>query len=189
MLFVAEDGGEPTADVSKALRAESGVALPRYTGAWINSVRYGNFDLNFQFRGVAGNKILNNLRSNLSIPGSILETNMLTDVQDLPANFSTNQLSTFWLESGAFVRLDNWQIGYNVPVAAGRIVQNARIYVGGNNLFIITKYRGIDPELEVRGDLAEEGGRQVQRPNNIGIDASSVYPKTRSFQLGVNLTF
>jgi iron complex outermembrane receptor protein len=187
MLFEAADGGEPTTDNSKAKLVESGVALPRYTGALINSVRYGNFDLNFQLRGVAGNKILNNLRSNLSIPGSILETNMLKDVKDLPANFSTNQLSSFWLESGAFVRLDNWQIGYNLPVAGGRIVQNARVYVGGNNLFVITKYKGIDPELEVRGDLAD-GGRS-QSPNNIGIDASSVYPKTRSFQLGVNLTF
>jgi iron complex outermembrane receptor protein len=187
MLFVAKDGAEPTTDNSKAELVESGVALPRYTGAWINTVRYGNFDLNFQFRGVFGNKILNNLRSNLSIPGSILETNMLRDVADLPANFSTNQLSSFWLESGAFVRLDNWQIGYNLPVAAGRIVQNARVYVGGNNLFVITKYKGIDPELEVRGDL-RDGGRS-QEPNNIGIDASSVYPKTRSFQLGLNVTF
>ncbi len=187
MLFESADGGEPTTDNSKALRYNAGVALPRLTGAWINSVRYGNFDLNFQFRGVAGNKILNNLRSNLSIPGSILETNMLKDVQDLPANFSTNQLSDFWLESGAFLRLDNWQLGYNLPLAEGRIVQAARVYLGGNNLFVITKYKGIDPELEVRGDLADNGTNQ--RPNNIGIDAASVYPKTRSFQLGVNLTF
>ncbi|MDO1444791.1 SusC/RagA family TonB-linked outer membrane protein [Rhodocytophaga aerolata] len=187
MLFVAADGGEPTTDNSKAKLVESGVALPRYTGALINTLRYGNFDLNFQLRGVAGNKILNNLRSNLSIPGSILETNMLKDVQDLPANFSTNQLSDFWLESGAFVRLDNWQLGYNLPMAEGRIVQAARIYLGGNNLFVITKYKGIDPELEVRGDLADNG--RSQTPNNIGIDAASVYPKTRSFQLGVNLTF
>jgi iron complex outermembrane receptor protein len=128
-----------------------------------------------------GNKIINNLRSNLALPGSILETNMLKEVADLPANYSTPRLSDFWLESGSFVRLDNWQIGYNIPAAG--VLQNARIYVGGNNLFIITKYKGIDPELQVKGDLAG------QAPNSIGMDYSNVYPKTRTVQLGVNLTF
>jgi TonB-dependent starch-binding outer membrane protein SusC len=187
MLFEAEDGGEPTKDNSKAKRVESGVALPRVTGSFINSFRYGNFDLSFQLRGVFGNKILNNLRSNLSIPGSILETNMLKDVANLPANYSVNQISSYWLESGAFVRLDNWQIGYNIPVGENKIVQNARVYVGGNNLFVITKYKGTDPELEVRGDLGNNG--TSQQPNNVGIDSGGIYPKTRSFQLGLNVTF
>jgi iron complex outermembrane receptor protein len=61
------------------------------------------------------------------------------------------------------------------------------VYLGGNNLFIFTPYKGIDPELEVKGDLQEEG--RSQRPNNIGVDDGNIYPKTRSFQLGLNLTF
>jgi len=107
-------------------------------------------------------------------------------VSNYPANYGTNQLSTLWLESGAFVRMDNFQIGYNIPTG-GTLIQNARVYVAGNNLFIITDYKGIDPELEVKGDL-QDGGRS-QTPNTLGMDYNNIYPKTRTFQLGVNLTF
>jgi len=187
VLLEGEDG-TPTPDYTKAKLYEAGVAQPRLSASFINSFQYGNFDLNFQLRGVFGNKILNNLRSNLTIPGSILESNMLTDVSNYPANYSTNMLSDLWLENGSFVRLDNWQIGYNVPAIGA--LKNARVYLGGNNLFIITKYKGIDPELEVRGDLRTNGdANNRQRPNSLGLDNSGIYPKTRSFQLGVNLTF
>jgi len=178
-------------EVAARLRAgdpiSQGNPQPWLTGALINTFQYGNFDLNFQLRGVFGNKILNNVRSNLMIPGSILETNMLRSVNELPTNYGINVLSTYWLESGTFARLDNWQIGYNVPVKGSKYITNARIYLGGNNLFVLTGYKGIDPELQVRGDLTE-GGRG-RTPNSIGMDFGSVYPKTRAFQLGANLTF
>lgn len=182
-------------DTDVAARLQAGDPIPQgnpqpwLTASFINSFRYKNFDLNFQLRGVFGNKILNNLRSNLMIPGSILETNMLRDISSLPANYGTNVLSTYWLESGAFARLDNFQIGYNVPVKGNKYISNARVYVSGNNLFVLTGYKGVDPELEVRGDLRSEGGRLQRGVNNIGLDAGGIYPKTRAFQLGVNLTF
>ncbi|GEO05284.1 SusC/RagA family TonB-linked outer membrane protein [Adhaeribacter aerolatus] len=180
--------GTTTTDYTKAKLYEAGVAQPRLSASFINSFQYGNFDLNFQLRGVFGNKILNNLRSNFTIPGSILEGNQLTDIANYQTNYSTNQLSDLWLEDGSFVRLDNWQIGYNVPPMG--VFKNARVYLGGNNLFIITKYKGIDPELEVRGDLRTSGdAANRQRPNTLGLDNTGIYPKTRSFQLGVNLTF
>jgi iron complex outermembrane receptor protein len=185
VLLVGKDGGTTT-NYGQAELYNAGIAIPPVTAAFINSFRYRNLDLNFQLRGQFGNKILNNIRSNQTIPGSILENNALRDVRNFPANYSTNQISDLWLESGNFVRLDNWQIGYNVPVE-GSVFQNARVYLGGNNLFILTKYKGVDPELEVKGDLQEEG--RSQRPNNIGLDDGNIYPKTRSFQLGVNLTF
>jgi iron complex outermembrane receptor protein len=178
---------DPVTEYGKAKLKYSGTAQPRFTAAFINTFQYGNFDLNFQLRGVFGNKILNNTRSNVTIPGSILESNQITDVTDFPANYSTNVLSDLFLESGAFVRLDNWQIGYNLPILENRIFKNARIYAGGNNLFILTKYKGVDPELEVRGDL-RNGGRS-QQLNSVGLDTRGIYPKTRSYQLGVNVTF
>ena len=211
-------GDTPVTDYSSS-DAAAGVAAggtpinqgnpqPFFNLALNNSFRYGNFDLSLQLRGVFGNKILNNTRSNYMIPGSILETNMLKDVTTLPAAYGVNVLSTNWLESGSFVRLNNWQIGYNVPVKSKKYVSGARIYAGGNNLFVITKYKGIDPELQVRGDLSSStnngqvaapatggvttGYQNVgQAPNPIGLDdaGAGFYPKTRSFQLGINLTF
>ncbi|MEO8471077.1 MAG: TonB-dependent receptor [Chryseolinea sp.] len=189
VTLVAEDGGPATTDYSKAHLFNKGGAQPVMTLAWINSFRYGNFDLSFQLRSIMGNKIMNNLRSNLLLPGSILETNMLKDVANYPANYGTNQLSSLWLENAGFLRMDNWQLGYNIPTA-GTIITNARIYLAGNNLFVLTKYKGIDPELEVKGDLQTNGdGSTSQTPNTLGMDFNNIYPKTRTFQLGVNLTF
>ena len=181
ILMEAKDGGAPTNDASLTKLYDAGIGIPKYTVSLVNSFTYKHFDLSFQLRGMFGNKIINNLRSNFALPGSILENNMLTEVADYPINYSTPRLSDLWLESGSFVRLDNWQIGYNIPVKG--VLQNARVYIGGNNLFVITDYKGVDPELEVKGDLAG------QAPNSIGMDYSNVYPKTRTFQLGLNLTF
>ncbi|MDQ6480532.1 TonB-dependent receptor domain-containing protein [Dyadobacter sp. LHD-138] len=182
ITFESEDGGL-TADYSKAKKFESGLGIPKATVSWTNNLAYKNFDLSFQLRGVFGNKILNNLRSNLTLSGSVVENNMIRDINDFPANYSTPALSDYWLESGAFVRLDNWQVGYNIP---GRgILRNARVYVGGNNLFVLTKYTGIDPELAVNGNIAVN----QQQPASIGVDSGYIYPKTRSFQLGINLSF
>ncbi|GAB3891148.1 SusC/RagA family TonB-linked outer membrane protein [Spirosoma agri] len=193
-LLKAGSGDTPVTDVSKADAAaaiaagsplKQGNPQPFLTGAFINTFRYKGFDVYFQVRGTFGNSILNNVRSNLLLPGSILETNMLKEVTTLPKGYGVNVLSTNWLESGTFVRFDNWQIGYNVPLPASKYITNARIYLGGNNLFVITKYKGIDPELQVKADLPQGS----QTPNSIGLDNSGIYPKTRQFQLGLNLTF
>lgn len=194
-------GDTPVTDVSKADAAaavaagsplKQGNPQPFLNASFINTFRYKGFDVYFQLRGTFGNTILNAIRSNLLIPGSILETNMLKGVTDYPKNYGVNVLSTNWLESGSFVRFDNWQVGYNIPLPASKYITNARIYAGGNNLFIITKYKGIDPELQVKADLQNNGTIQ-QAPNAVGLDGGGygnvVYPKTRTFQLGLNLTF
>lgn len=179
------------ADAAAAIAAgnplKQGNPQPFLTGAFSNTFRYKHFDLSFQIRGSFGNKILNNLRSNLMLPGSILETNMLKDVTTLPNNYGVNVLSTYWLESGSYARFDNWQIGYNIPLPASKYITNARLYLGGNNLFVITKYKGIDPELQTKGDLPSGS----QAPNSLGVETynTGIYPKTRTFQLGLNLTF
>lgn len=194
-LLKAGTGDTPVTDVSKADAAaaiaagaplKQGNPQPFLNASFINTIRYKGFDVYFQLRGTFGNSILNNVRSNLMIPGSILETNMLKEVTTLPKNYGVNVLSTNWLESGSFVRFDNWQVGYNIPLPASKYISNARVYVGGNNLFIITKYKGIDPELQVKADLPNAA---AQAPNAIGLDYQGIYPKTRTFQLGLNLTF
>lgn len=189
ILLEAEDGGTTT-DFATAKKFVQGVGIPRHTAALVNTFNYGRFDLTFQLRGVFGNKIINNMRSILSLSNYILENNMLKSLHEVPDNVSTQNLSSQWLESGSFVRLDNWQIGYNFPVKGA--IQQARVYVGGNNLFIITKYKGVDPELDVAGSISNSDFYNFapagQAPSSIGVDAG-VYPKTRTFQLGVNFTF
>lgn len=183
-ILLEAPGGGTTTDFASAKKSVHGIGIPRYTASLINTFTFNKFDLSFQLRGVFGNKILNNMRSTLSLPNSILENNMLKSLNDVPDIVSTQNLSSQWLENGSFVRLDNWQIGYNF--STGRLLQQARVYIGGNNLFIITKYKGVDPELDVNGSITDPNAPQT--PSSIGVDAG-VYPKTRTFQLGVNLTF
>lgn len=175
--------GGKTTNYADARKFESGNGIPRTTVGWSNRFTYSRFDLSFLVRGVFGHKILNNLRSNLTLSGSILENNMIRDISRFPANYSIPALSDYWLENGSFVRLDNWQIGYTIP--AKGVLRQARIYIGGNNLFTLTKYTGIDPELAVDGSIQTN----QQRPTNIGVDSGYIYPKTRSFQLGLSLSF
>ena len=80
-----------------------------------------------------------------------------------------------YLESGSYLRLDNATLGYTVPIK-NKTIKSLRVYATGNNLFIITKYRGIDPEINMGGLTP-------------GIDNNNFYPKTRSYLLGLNIIF
>lgn len=180
------NSSDAAAGLAKNDLVRQGNPQPFLNASFINTFRYKNLDVYFQLRGTFGNSILNNIRSNLMIPGSILETNMLKDVTTMPVGYGTNVLSTYWLEKGSFVRFDNWQIGYNIPLPTSKYITGARVYAGGNNLFIITPYKGVDPELQVKADLPNSF---TQAPNSVGLDFLGIYPKTRTFQLGLNLTF
>ena len=83
--------------------------------------------------------------------------------------------SSYFIEDGSFVRLDNIQIGYDFKFKSS-LVKNLRLSLTANNLFILTKYTGIDPEVSQSGLV-------------FGIDARNYYPKTRSVALGLNVTF
>jgi len=185
-MLLVKQGGGTTSKYDEAELFRAGNPQPTFTASLTNAFTYKNFDLSFLIRGVFGNKILNNTRSNFSIPGSILESNAFRGVADLPINYSVNQLSDFWLESGSFVRMDNAQLGYNIPLNS-KMVSRARVYLAGQNLFLITNYSGTDPELDTRGVLDDPNNRQ--RPSSIGVDNRGIYPKQRNFIVGFQLTF
>ena len=83
--------------------------------------------------------------------------------------------SSRFIEDGSYVRLDNATLGYNVK-NLGEYVKNIRLYASVNNAFVITSYKGIDPEIN-QGGIAP------------GIDANNFYPKTRTMLVGVNVSF
>ena len=78
---------------------------------------------------------------------------------------------------GDFVKLSNVTLGYTVPLKENKYVKNVRAYLSADNLFTITGYDGLDPELS-NGD-----------PRSAGIAWRDAYPTTRSFTFGVNVTF
>ena len=164
------DQGNRSAD-----RTIKGSVLPTYTFAFNPTVQHKNFDFSMLWRGSGGNKIYNNLRSTLSYQENIGRSNVLAS--SVPMGIYTSQYSSdLWLENGSFIRLDNATLGYNIPVTKMKYIESLRLSVTGSNLILITDYSGLDPELNFSGG------------NGAGGD-NGVYPRTRSFAVGLNVKF
>jgi iron complex outermembrane receptor protein len=153
-----------------------GNAQPKLLMGWSNTLKYKNFDLNLFFRGVFGNKIFNATRADLSYVTAASGNNILVSANGDKINDTKNSFySDRYIESGSYVRLDNATLGYNFPKPV-KYVSNIRVYTSVNNLFTITDYSGIDPEIN-QGGVAP------------GIDYNNFYPKTRTILLGVHVSF
>ncbi len=145
---------------------------PHYTWGLTSSFSYGNFDLVFLLRGVQGQKIYANSLYNLGAKVYLPYRNV--SVEALSNGFSNQpQPSTYWLKDGSFTRLENITLGYNFKKIKG--INLLRLYVTATNLFIITSYEGIDPEIRTDGSQ-----RYID---------DNYYPKTRGFVFGINLGF
>lgn len=160
------DQGSRSAD-----RYIAGSALPKYTYAFTPTFSYKNVDVSMLWRGSGGNKIYNALRSNLSRMENLGKSNVLKSASSLGL-YTSQYGSDLWLEDGDFLRFDNFTVGYRIPTRGLRYVDAFRVSLTGNNLAVITKYTGIDPEL----NGAFGGGGE-----------NGIYPRTRSIALGLNI--
>lgn len=158
-----------------------GNALPKVNFGWGNTFRYKNFDMSMQFTGALGFKILNEARAyyeNNAVVYNRLKS--AADVKYGTAVLSVAQKQTFvsdYLENGNYMKLANLTIGYTLPLKENKYMKNLYVYLSGDNLFTITGYSGLDPEL-TNSD-----------PQYSGIDSRDKYPTIRTFTLGAKLTF
>jgi TonB-linked SusC/RagA family outer membrane protein len=138
-------------------------------------VLYKQFSLGLAAHGSFGNYLYNNYNSNNSVIRAI--KNPLNFIGNgsagyLDTRFVNNQyLSDYYIENASFLRLDNINLGYN----AGKIFNSTtalRVNVSVQNVFVITKYKGLDPE----------------NSNDSGVD-NTIYPRPRIFSLGLNFDF
>ncbi len=151
---------------------------PKYTYGINNTFTYGNWNLNFFLRGVVGQKIFNNTLLNFEninrLPGNNVTKEALTNgIKDAAL------VSDHWLEKASYLRLDNATLGYTFNNVKG--IERLRVYVSGNNLFVITPYKGLDPEIQ--------NGNTNQAYIDVTYYGDAFYPRTRSFSLGVNVSF
>lgn len=172
--------GKPTTTPLSTDRTYAGNAQPTYTFGWGNTLTYKHFSFNFFFRGQGGNKIMDASLADFNTPSSASTHNVPTITLSEPVtDVNANLYSTRYLESGAFIRLSNATLSYKIKVP-GNYIHGLRIYATGTNLFIITKYKGVDPELNLT--LNNQASGQF-----IGVDANNYYPKTRTFLAGVQV--
>jgi iron complex outermembrane receptor protein len=174
--YVAKDGSLTTTPAIGTDYHYAGSAQPKFMLGWDNNFTYKKFDLNIFFRGVFGNKIFNATRADLFRPATAMTSNILVDAaNESPNDLNAYKYSTRFIEDGSYLRLDNLTLGYDFG-KVGRYIKKVRIYETINNLFVITNYSGIDPEVE-------QGGTAP------GVDSNNFYPKTRTFLFGVNVVF
>ncbi|MBV5313862.1 MAG: TonB-dependent receptor [Prolixibacteraceae bacterium] len=174
--YVAKDGSLTTNPGIGTDYHYMGSPQPKLLLGWTNDFKYKNWDLNIFIRGVFGNKIFNATRADLYRPITAHSANILVEVGDeSPNDLNSYKYSSRFIEDGSYVRLDNATLGYNFK-NLGSYVKNLRIYASANNLFVITKYSGIDPEVE-QGGIAP------------GVDSNNFYPKTSTVLFGVKATF
>ncbi len=138
-------------------------------------VTYKKFSVGITGHGALGQYLYNNFNSNNGVLRAI--KNPINFIGNASANyletgFTNNQyLSDYYVENASFFRLDNINLGYNV----GKILKNKaslRIAASIQNVFVITKYKGLDPE----------------NSSDTGVD-NNIYPRPRTFSLGFNLDF
>lgn len=170
-----------------------GSAQPDFIWGWNTTLEYAGFDLSIFINGVQGNDVWNQTKwltigmgADVKNPTSVDILNRWTPENEntTVAGFSSSNVtyaqSSQFVEDGSFIRLNNVTLGYGLPSGfLANALQEARIYVSAQNLFVITKYSGIDPELTSTptwSDVAQ------------GID-NGTYPSTRRITMGLKVTF
>ena len=167
-------------------RTVLGSPTPTWTFSMSNRLEFYGVDIEVYLQGAAGNKIYNGNRATLEAM-SVAQNQLITVLDrwrpDHPSNImpravfsdpnKNNRVSDRFLEPGDYLRLKSITVGYTLPkhLTQKALMSEVRFSVSGQNLYTLTRYTGLDPEV---------GGA--------GID-SNVYPLTRNFTFGVNITF
>lgn len=171
-----ERTGETTEQPGYKDRTITGCAQPKLNFGWNNTFNYKNWNATVFFTGVFGNDIYNGTRANYMSPEMLAGgKNVLKEFLDNPTT-SASLPSDRFIENGSYLRLNTLSLGYTFKNFNGWL-QNLQLYVTCNNLFTITGYKGLDPEVNMGGI-------------DPGIDYRwSVYPHTRTTMVGVKINF
>lgn len=184
--------------ITAADRAVIGSPHPKFTGGLDLAVRHGAWEFSATMFGTFGNKIFNvqkywevfryfdtNVRKD-RLANSWTPSNPNAKYPKLDASdVFSRQFSSYWVESGSYVRMRALQVAYNLPPAFIRWIPGGRVYVQAENLFTITGYSGLDPALPAASTFGAAGDIRDQFR---GVDQGS-YPSNRTFTVGISTTF
>ena len=155
-----------------------GNAIPKLIIAWNNQFNVGKFDINAYFRGWAGHDVFNMPNFYYGIP--LESRNVLVENFDEQKHITgEKELSDYWIEDGDFLKLDVLSLGYSFDLKGNkgkRYVKGLRVYATGQNLFVLTNYSGLNPEVNING-------------LDPGFEERATYPQTRTFMVGVQANF
>lgn len=171
--------GETTNNPSLKDRSITGCAQPKLNAGWNNTLTYKNWSLNAFITGVFGNDVYNSARAHYTSAQMFSDgKNVLKEFLNNPASDASGSLpSDRFIEKGSYVRLQTLSLSYTFRNCFNDWIQDLTLYGTANNLFTITNYKGLDPEVNMGGI-------------DPGIDYRwSRYPHTRTFMVGVKINF
>lgn len=193
---VSGPDGVPDGTIDSYDRVYMGSAIPKFTMGLNLAFNYKGWDLSMFFQGAFGQKIFSQV--NYDIEGYYRGFNVTKRYYDQhwtgegtsntqpraswTAKSNNVRPSSRFLEDGSYFRLKNVQLGYTFKLPENWKISHLRLYAAATNLFTITGYSGLDPEMTVSTNSAAEGDRAN------GIDWGT-YPVAMSYTLGLNFSF
>jgi TonB-linked SusC/RagA family outer membrane protein len=157
-------------------KAFVGNAIPKLQLSWNNQFTYKNWDASIYMRSWIGHDVFNMINMYYSLP-NVKGQNVLAEAYDRHKNIKgEKELSDYWLEKGTFLKVDAINIGYSFNANLIKPIKSLRIYATARDLFVFTNYTGLDPEVNING----------LEP---GFEERNVYPKTRTFMMGLQVNF
>ena len=179
MLVYTADGEKVTAaSADPKDKRYIGNGAPRHFLTWNNTVKWRGFDLSLMFNGAFGFQIFNMRKYVMGLRGSGSD-NVLrsTYLKDRDVWSGGGVISSYFLESGDYFKLENVTLGYTVPLKNRRLLDTLRFYIAAQNLFTLTSYTGTDPSAVTSTGITP------------GIDVTSAYPTATQLTLGVTIRF
>lgn len=184
--------------ITDADRTSFGDPNPKLTGGFTVNGSYQNFDLSLFLYGSAGNKVINYVKYWTNFPqvfGGNVSADIITNSWrpdnldakipklETSANFSnTGVFNSFYMEDGSYLRLKSLSVGYTFPASylSRYGIKRFRVYFLANNLFTLTKYSGLDPELQ---------NSNINDNTSFGIDFGNYPANQKNYNIGLNITF
>ena len=178
LLYDKDNNIIPAAEKTLEDKRHIGQAMPDVILSWDNSISWKNFDLSLFFRSWIGNDVFNmtEMYHGLQSASGQNTRNRLKTAFGRNANITgEKELCDYFLEDGSFLKLDAATLGYTLRIPSIKsYIRSIRFTFTARNVFCLTKYRGIDPEVNSNGLTP-------------GFEGLEVWPSTRVFTFGITL--
>lgn len=165
-----------------------GSAMPKWNLGISLNATYKNFDLTVSGYGMFGQKVLNATRLELFDPSRLPAQNTLDDF--LSSGIKGDPMfSDYFIENGSFFRLQSITLGYTIPSLKKIGIERLHFYATIENLFCITGYKGVDPEIYIPDNVLNGPGIDRLIIDNSTGDGATYSPRPRTLSIGVNFAF
>jgi TonB-dependent starch-binding outer membrane protein SusC len=191
-MIIADQNNDGIINASD--RQVVGNGLPKFLLGLCNTFTYNKWDLSLFFRGIFGHDLINSYRALFEVPNYMTSYNLPETTADMrnPSNgrllnATPGTFTSIDVENASFVSLDNMSLGYSFGLPESKHISKIKLYLAGNNIFYITRYKGADPNPRYTDTDIDNG--TFNNPLVPGVDRTNTWPRTRSVTFGANIVF